>query len=73
MLSACPSVHVLVTSRVALRLEGEQQFAVPPLPVRDPHRPETARLRDGNGADALTLFIDRARAVDPAFTSVRTP
>ena len=65
LLAACPLVHVLATSRVPLRLEGEQQFPVPPLPVRERH--DSGTHQSGTGADALTLFIDRARAADPAF------
>jgi non-specific serine/threonine protein kinase len=65
LLAACPSTHVLATSRVPLRLDGEQQFPVPPLPVPAPHHPDAQRR--STEADALTLFIDRARAADPAF------
>ena len=36
LLSACPLVTVLVTSRVRLRLSGEQEFPVPPLSIDEP-------------------------------------
>jgi predicted ATPase/DNA-binding CsgD family transcriptional regulator len=52
VLAACPAVVVLATSRERLRLPGEQTVPVDPLPLRD---------------DAVTLFRDRAAAVDPRF------
>jgi predicted ATPase len=35
LLAACPHLHLLVSSRAPLRLSGEQEFAVSPLPVPD--------------------------------------
>jgi len=52
LLSACPNLQVLVTSRERLRVRGEQTWPVPPLAEKD-------------GAE---LFAARARAVDPSFT-----
>jgi len=51
LLAAAPGARVLATSRVALRLSGEHEYPVPPLPTDD----------------AVALFADRARALDPAF------
>ena len=56
ILAAAPRVRVLVTSRMPLRLRGEQRFPV---------RPLDAGL-DADGA-ATRLFIARAQAVDPHF------
>jgi predicted ATPase/DNA-binding CsgD family transcriptional regulator len=50
LLTSCPSVQVLATSRIALDLSGEQIWRVPPLEIRD----------------AVELFGDRARLTSPA-------
>ncbi len=47
VLGACSGVRVLVTSRAPLRIAGEQEYRLEPLP-------------DG---DAAALFVERARAV----------
>ena len=65
LVAACPRLHLLVTSRVALRVEGEHLVAVPPLALPRADRPEPAAIET---APALELFVDRARAADPAFT-----
>ncbi|MGH3127485.1 MAG: ATP-binding protein, partial [Gaiellaceae bacterium] len=52
LLSECPNLDVLVTSRERLRVGGEQTYPVPPLAE----------------SDGEALFLTRARAVDPAFT-----
>jgi class 3 adenylate cyclase len=53
LLASCPNLDVLVTSRERLRVSGEQTYPVPPL--AEP--------------DGVALFVARARAVDPSFTS----
>lgn len=66
LLAAAPRLRILVTSRGALRLQGEQEFPVPPLELPDPARlPSPAEL---SGFEAIALFANRARAVDPGFT-----
>ncbi len=65
LLGACPVVTVLATSRAPLRVRGEQEFAVPPLAVADATRaadPDTL-----GQVPAVALFVQRARAVRPAF------
>jgi len=61
LLAAAPGLRVLATSRIPLRLYGEQEFRVPPLPLpSDPHRAEQS--------EAVQLFLQAARAVRPDFT-----
>ncbi|MEV4536564.1 LuxR C-terminal-related transcriptional regulator [Asanoa sp. NPDC049518] len=54
VLTGCPESAVLVTSRQRLNVPGERVVPIGPLPL---------------AADAEALFLDRARAVDPAFTA----
>ena len=63
--SACPLLRLLVTSRAALRVRGERQFHVTPLKLPDPtYLPDPQGLLEFS---AITLFVDRARAVHPGF------
>src|SRR5829696_7836638 len=66
LLSAAPNLKVLTTSRIVLRLYGEYEFAVPPLEVPDPKRPQP--LEQVTQYDAVRLFIERARAAKADFT-----
>ena len=66
LLGACPGLTVLATSRAPLRLTGEHQFPVPPLPVADTGAAATPADVPGRSA-AVELFCQRARAVAPAF------
>lgn len=68
LLSRCPRLTVLATSRERLRLRGEHDVPVPPLPVS----PRSMRVDgttppDGVLPDAVRLFIERAREVRPGF------
>jgi excisionase family DNA binding protein len=64
LLGGCPGLKVLVTSRVRLRLSGEREYPVPPLPL-----PATAGQHgdDAAPAEAVRLFAERARAIRPDF------
>jgi predicted ATPase/DNA-binding SARP family transcriptional activator len=62
LLSACPALTVLVTSREPLRLQAERRYAVDPLDV-SPVADTTAVGR----APACELFIERARGHDRHF------
>lgn len=66
LLSACPQLKLLVTSREALRVRGEHLFVVPPLSLPSgPERRESAEQLARY--EAIQLFVDRARAVRPDF------
>ncbi len=58
LLSACPSLSLLATSRAPLRIPGETRWEVAPLSV-----PSGDGLAALSGSDAARLFIDRAGRV----------
>ena len=65
LLRAAPSLKVLITSRVVLRLYGEYEFSVPPLDLPDPAR--MFKAVELAHYEALQLFVERAQAVMPDF------
>ncbi len=67
LLTACPRLKVLVTSRSALHLYGEQEFPVPPLALPEANQFSTSPHEFA----AIDLFCQRASAVKPDF--VLTP
>jgi predicted ATPase/class 3 adenylate cyclase/uncharacterized protein HemY len=65
LLSACPRLKIVATSRTVLRLRGEHEYPVPPLVLPDPkHLPPAERLSQ---YAAVALFVERALAVKPDF------
>ncbi|MFP5343016.1 MAG: ATP-binding protein [Candidatus Limnocylindria bacterium] len=80
LLRRCPNLRVLVTTRIALRVSGEQQYPVPGLPAPpDPSRLSAMdrqnlapELREADPAtigsfEAVRLFVTRAAAIRPGF------
>ncbi len=66
LLAACPHLRLLVTSRAALRLQGEHEFPVLPLALPDPAQlPKRAESLTAYAACAL--FVQRAQAITPDF------
>ncbi len=69
LLSVCPHLAILVTSRARLGVSGERVYPVPPLAL-----PEPALAGAGISLPALApiaavqLFLDRAQATHPAFS-----
>jgi predicted ATPase/class 3 adenylate cyclase len=73
LLSACPKLKLIVTSRVVLHVQAEHEFAVPPLSLPDPKRlPDLVTLSQ---YEAVALFIQQAQAVkaDFAVTNANAP
>src|SRR6516164_3745474 len=65
LLTACPMLKILVTSREVLHVQAEREFPVPPLALPDPKRlPDLAMLSHNA---AVALFLQRAQAVKPDF------
>ena len=64
LLAAAPRLRALVTSRAPLRLAGEREYPVPPLPVPPPR----ASFEELVSNETVRLFAARAQAVDPGFT-----
>src|SRR5215213_5235077 len=65
LLGACPKLKVLATSRIPLRLYGEQEYLVPPLSLPDPK--VMPLLEVLTQYEAVRLFVQRARAVKADF------
>jgi|GEM_PF-1212070 len=63
LLIACEQLTVLTTSRAPLRISGERELAVPPF---EPPAPG-ASLEEIERNNAVALFLDRARALQPGF------
>lgn len=69
LLAAAPRLRVVATSRVPLRLSGEHEYPVPPLPVPGAR---TERFEEIAANDSVRLFVARARAVEPLFALTDT-
>jgi predicted ATPase/predicted Ser/Thr protein kinase len=65
ILSAAPNVKALVTSRSPLRINGEREYAVPPLTTPPLDLPLNAEALGGYAS--VALFVERATAVKSDF------
>ena len=63
LLTGCPELTVIATSRERLNVEAEHIYQVPPLGVP----PDGTDVATADSSDAVRLFIDRARSVRPGF------
>ena len=66
LLSECPQLKLLITSREKLHLRGEHVFPVPPLGLPKTDYKKQS-LKQFTQFEAIRLFIDRALAVKPDF------
>jgi predicted ATPase/DNA-binding CsgD family transcriptional regulator len=62
LLTTCPRLTVLATSRIALHIDGEHRHVVPPLPL-----PASDQIERFSTNAAVALFTQRAIAVQPEF------
>lgn len=70
LLAACPHLKLLVTSREALRVRIEQEFAVPLLGLPDLSRLDRFSTKPAevlSNYAAVALFLDRVRAIKPDY------
>jgi predicted ATPase/Tfp pilus assembly protein PilF len=77
LLTRCPGLRIVVTSRERLHLRGEQELPLPPLAL--PQIPPTlasaamsaeeaaAAIDEVRRAEAVRLFVSRAQSVKPGF------
>ena len=70
LLSACPELILLVTSREPLGVRGELIWRIPSLTVPSPEQAGRTELL--LKSEAVRLFIDRARLAQPNFTLDRS-
>jgi predicted ATPase/class 3 adenylate cyclase len=64
LLAAAPQVKALVTSRALLRIYGEREYVVAPLPIPGPQETTVAEVES---YPAVRLFLDRAGLARPGF------
>jgi predicted ATPase/DNA-binding CsgD family transcriptional regulator len=65
LLTHCPGLKILATSRIALRVGGEHEYPVSALAIPDPRSDLLAD--DFDREEAIALFIDRVRSFQPDF------
>jgi predicted ATPase/DNA-binding CsgD family transcriptional regulator/transcriptional regulator with XRE-family HTH domain len=65
LLVSCPNLRILATSREALRTAGETIWPLAPLGL--PPIGSNATLESVLAAEAVQLFVERARAIAPGF------
>jgi predicted ATPase/class 3 adenylate cyclase len=65
LLTACPAVQVLATSRSPLHISGEFEFPIPTMEL--PPADTDMTLDEARVSEAVRLFVDRAHAVQSHF------
>jgi predicted ATPase len=66
LIESCPELNLLVTSRAALQIKPEHEFAVAPLDLPGEHLQHSSFEEIGQFS-SIKLFVDRAQAVRPDF------
>ena len=67
LLSACPRMRILATSRESLRVAGEYSYRLPTLSFPSPETTAEIRATEASTYGAIVLFTDRAGAADQRF------
>lgn len=67
LLTNCPKLSVLASSRQALDVDGEQLYRLPSLDVPGEDQAESLHAADAMQSAAILLFVDRAAAVEKRF------
>jgi len=70
LLSKCPKLKIIATSREALNCAGEQTFIIPPLSLPDASKDNTPEQL--TQYESVRLFIERALSVSPNFRVTNT-
>ncbi|GCE07562.1 ATP-binding protein [Dictyobacter aurantiacus] len=65
LLTSCPGLKMLVTSRTMLHLQAEHLFEVQPFPL--PNSEQAMDLVSLSRSAAIALFVQRAQALQPDF------
>lgn len=63
LMRGCPGLRIMATSRTPIGVSGEQLVRLPGLAVP----PDDTDLDTAYASEAVSLFVDRARGLDPAF------
>jgi len=64
LVSRCPSLQVIATSRAPLKIGAESEFGLPPLELPAPNATSLDELKD---CPSVALFVQRAERVKPGF------
>ena len=65
LLNSCAEVRIVTTSREALNVQGERVTHLPPLGI--PDAKSSLSLESAQSADAIRLFVNRAKTARPSF------
>ncbi len=65
LVKRCPALRIVATSRTALRVTGEQEYPLLPLPL--PPQSESGSVEDLLAYPSVALFVERARSANTAF------
>ena len=69
IVSGCPELHVIATSRTPLRIQGETEYGLAPLnvPAQVSADPDVTDVRGLTANPSVALLVERARSVKSEF------